>query len=229
MTTQAAMSPFGQRAENKSGEDFEIAPSGLHQATVIGLIDLGTQSNTYQGKTEKARKIYVCWELATEFNKEGKPFVVGQEYTWSLNGDKAKWKLMLEGWRGRKFTEGEEFDPIVLLGQPCNVTLTEGETQAKKRKFVKVTAVAGLMKGQKAGPTVNPAFAWHLSTWGDATIDPPIPEWVPPVYGDSVVDKIKESAEWAEIRQKSVLIPASNQPPSNGLSSGSSEPDKPPF
>jgi hypothetical protein len=221
------MSPFGQKAENKSGEDFEIAPAGLHQATLISLIDLGTQTNTYNGQTSVARKIYVCWELASEFDREGKPFIVGQEYTLSLNGDKAKWRLMIEGWRGRRFNENEEFDPIVLLNQPCNITLTAGET-ANKKKYVKVTAVAALMKGQQPKPTVNPAFAWHLSTWGDPKIDPPIPDWCPPVYGDAVIDKIKESAEWKEIREKSILIPASNPAP-NGLSSGSSEPDKPPF
>lgn len=229
MSTGTAMSPFGQQATNPSGEDFEIAPAGLHQATLIGLIDLGTQKETYGGETKESRKLFVCWELANEFQTDGSPFVIGQEYTWSLKGDKAKWRKMLEGWRGRMFAENEEFDPMVLLGQPCNITLTEGETKQNKKKYVKVTAVAQLMKGQAGKATVNPAFAWHLSTWGDYKIDPPIPDWCPPVYGDAVIDKIKESKEWATIRQQSELIPASNAAPtSNGLSEGSHD-QKSPF
>ncbi len=227
MSTGTAMSPFGQKVDNTSGEDFEHAPPGLHQATLIALIDLGTHKEMYNGKTNIARKIFVCWELASEFQSDGKPFVIGQEYTWSLKGDKAKWKLMIEGWRGRKFQDEEEFDPVVLLNQPCNVTLTEGETQKNKKKYVRVTAVAQLMKGQPPKSPVNAAFAWHLSTWGDPKAYPPIPEWCPPVYGDTVAVKIKASEEWRTIGQQSALIPATNGAPS-GLSEGSHD-DKPPF
>ncbi len=197
--TTAAMSPFRQKAETSSAEDFELPPAGFHPATLIALIDLGTHDDEYNGKINTFRKIYVVWELANEHDSEGKPFLVGQDYTWSLKGDKAKWRLMIEGWRGRAFADNEEFDPLVLLGKPCNITLKEGETKASKKKFVKVVAVAAPMKGQTIGKPTNPEFAWHLSTWGDPKVDPPIPEWCPLNYGRLVIADIKSSKEWASM------------------------------
>lgn len=217
----ATMSPFGAKATNKEGGDFELPPSGLHPAVLVALIDLGTHSHTYNGKTEEKRKIFLVWELTAEHQKSGETFMVAQDYTWSLNV-KANFRKMLEAWSGRSFSEDEEFDPIKLIGRPCVVSLSEGKTAGGK-KFVEVVGVAQPMRGQAVPPLTVEQFAWHLSQISDQKMEIPIPEWVPRNYGRPVTDDIKASKEFkalplisgntAPISSPPVTNPAQVEPP----------------
>ncbi len=186
-------SPFGRKANNSNGEDFELPPAGLHPANLIGLVDLGTHHSEYQGNPIEKRILFVTWELNT-LDSDGKPFLIGQDFNSSLH-TKSGWRKLLEGWRGRPFGNDEEFDPIVLLGAKCVVTIQIGLSR-KDKKFSEVVSVAPPMKGQVIAAPVHPNFAWHLDTWADFNLDPPIPEWMPRNYGRLLVDEIKDSDEW---------------------------------
>ena len=41
--------------------DFQIAPAGNHIAVLYGILDLGTQESTYQGKTESKHMLAFLW------------------------------------------------------------------------------------------------------------------------------------------------------------------------
>ncbi|WP_210238339.1 hypothetical protein, partial [Mesorhizobium sp. M2E.F.Ca.ET.209.01.1.1] len=93
------------------------------------VIDLGTQTNEYQGEVSTVRQIRLAWELTGDDRlgsgasfqmKNKEPFLVTEIVTLSLN-ERANLRRLLEGWRGRPFTEDElkGFDIVNLLGKPC--------------------------------------------------------------------------------------------------------------
>ncbi len=227
------MSPFGQKASNKEGEEYELPTSGLHPGILIGLIDLGTHRFEYQGKVSENRKIFLAWELTAEHDTEGNTFVVGADYTWSLH-KKSNFRKMLEAWSGRTFSEDEEFDPLVLVGKPCVLNIARGQT-SKGKEFVEVSGVANPMRGQTIPPNTREPFAWHLSQ-AQMNEDPPIPDWMPRIYGRFVKDDIKASSEWSLLTQQpghgNLAKPQANgaaKPVTNPSAVAPVETDKPPF
>jgi hypothetical protein len=212
MSTTA--SPFAKKADSKGGEDFEICPSGLHPAVLVALIDLGTHEFAYQGKKSENRKIFLVWELPSEKMQNGDSFLVTADYTWSLNA-KANFRKMLEGWSGRSFKDDEEFDPLILLGRPCVVNVTEG-LSANNKKFNEIMGVAAPMKGQVIPKPTLVNFAWHMSQITCQADDIPIPEWVPRNYGRMVADDIRSSKEWQALPKISAEHALDNPIGANG-------------
>lgn len=146
--------------ESGSGESHNPPPLGTHLARCIRLIDVGTQTDEYEGKVRSKRKVIIGWELPNEPNPEdeGKPFIATQFYVQSLH-EKAKLRKHLAAWRGRDFTPEElnGFDAKNILEKPCIVNITQSET----KKHV-VGAVTGLMKGQTVPPKVHPVVFFSL-------------------------------------------------------------------
>lgn len=225
-------SPFLRKANDEASGDFELPPSGLHPARVVGLVDLGTHKNEYKGEVKADKRlIYLAWELVLTKANTGKPFVVGEGYTDSLgkssNGQSSNYRKLLEEWRGTPFQQNEEFDPYVLLGRDCVVNLSLGLT-SKGKKFSQVNSVSPPMQGQNIPDASVAPFFWHFSMWGDPAVDPPIPEWMPRYLGDLVLDVIHESREWAVLKQQQPVIPAANMPPNgNGHSTVQSRHEAP--
>jgi hypothetical protein len=150
------MGRFAQ--EGNGGGDFEAAPVGNHAARCIRIIDLGTQTGEYQGKTTRRNQVMVMWELPDEPMADGKPFTVSRFYTNSLH-EKSTLRADLISWRGRDFT-GEElqrFDLQSILGAPCLVNVVHSESGKAK-----VTSVAKLPKGMTISGAVNPPMAFWL-------------------------------------------------------------------
>ena len=203
--------------------DFELPPGGTYLGTFLGLIDLGTQEWEWNGKKQSSHKIYFLWEL-NERNANDDNFIVGADYTFSLN-EKANLRKMIEGYSGKPLDPSKEIDISVLVGKPCIVSVAEGITSGGK-KFVEVTGIARLMKGQVAHSPSRETFLFDIDTHPDFSVDPPIPDWVPPLYGRNVAEEIKKSPEW---KQGAALgIPASSpasstmtgpvrQPAKNGI------------
>lgn len=215
---EVSASPFVQQVNDSSADDFQLPPPGLHPACVVGFVDLGTHENSYNGEKKPDKRInFVIWELVGTKDNDGKPFIVGCDFTDSL-GKKANWRAFLVAWRGRDFAQNEVFDPLVLLGVKCNVNISAGLTTEGK-KFVTVETASPPMAGQTIPDPVREQFWFHLSVWGDPTIEPPIPGWAPRNYGKTLASEIKKSREWVDLKAKHNLIPASNPAPAaNGTS-----------
>lgn len=174
------------------GKQFEAAPIGNHVGRCVGIIDVGTQTGEYQGKTTHARKIVVRWELPNELISEGdfagQPFVVSKFYTASLS-EKANLRKELSAWRGRDFTDEElrGFDAKNILDKPCMVNVTHTE-----KGKAKVSGVTPVPKGMQAPGRVNDILYFSLEP----------DEFKPGVFdglSDYYKDMIRLSPEWAEL------------------------------
>jgi hypothetical protein len=202
------MSSFKRRVEASEG-DYELPPGGSYLATFVGLIDLGTQPRDYEGKHWEEHKIVLAWEI-DEKNSEGENFIVIKDYTFSLH-EKANLRKMIEAYSGKALADDQELDLLLLLGKPCVLSLSEG-VSSKKQKFVNVTAVSRLMKGQTAPKATRKIFIFDFEFVEDPRLDPVIPDYFPPLYGRKLADDIKRSPEWQRIAVPG--IPASA--PTNG-------------
>ncbi len=126
--------------QNSTNSDFKLPPAGSFSARLYRLIDIGTQTTEWMGKTKMQRKIIAMFELHGEDNDgkplvtaDGKPLVVSKRYTLSLD-EKATLRKDLEAWRGRAFTQEEldGFNLEVLLGKFCMVSITHTEHDGKQ-------------------------------------------------------------------------------------------------
>lgn len=140
---------------------YEQPPTGTHNAMCIGFYDLGTQRSEYQGEVSNKHQVFLRWELIDETMEDGRPFTVGQFYTWSMS-ENAKLRAHLEAWRNKPFERADfgagGFDTRNLLGKPC--TLVIGANDKGKAR---VTSVGPKMKGVEAKPAENAALYVSLA------------------------------------------------------------------
>ena len=174
--------------KDNGGGDFENPEPGSYAATCYKIIDIGTQTSEYQGKTNSRRQVILGWEL-DEAMSDGRPFVVSKFYTASLS-EKANLRHDLAGWRGRDFTPEElgGFSPRNILGKSCLVTLTKND-----KGKIRVTGVAKLPKGMTAPPLQNEQVFFHLDEFDAATFDK---------LSDGVKKLIVQSPEYQSVAGK---------------------------
>jgi hypothetical protein len=136
-----------------NGEDFELAPTGVQHAVCAFVEDIGTQVGSYMGHETQRHQIVICFELAETMTKgenNGKPFMVSNFYTLSLN-EKANLAHDLEGWFGRTLTEEQRkqgIDLEKLRGCNCMLTLVE-EKKKNGDPVIRIQSISPLMKGLK--------------------------------------------------------------------------------
>lgn len=123
------------------------APTGLHRAVCVDVIDMGQKQTPWGEKP----KVIVRWQLSVKAS-DGSLHLVQKWYTKSLN-EKATLRHDLEAWRGKEFTSDElrGFDLEKLIGANCQVLIvhkkaTDGKTWAN------VQAVTPAAKGPKLVP-----------------------------------------------------------------------------
>lgn len=193
MSTGTAVS-FKTKASSGEGGDYELPPAGSHPAILIGLVDLGTRDNTYNGKTSKRHKIMLIWELTAENDSKGQNFVVSADFTWSLNS-KAGLRTIVEGFRGKALADNEEFDIATMLGAPVMISLSEGVSGGGK-KFIDVASVGRPPKGLAVPPATHETYLFHWGAIGSTKDDFDLPDWMPRLYGRMVADDLKTSDEY---------------------------------
>lgn len=159
------------RVSDSGGSNFPQIPLGSHVARCIRVIDLGTQTNDYQGKVTHPRQVVIGWELPNELIEDGehkgKPMYASKFYTASLN-EKATLRGHLANWRGRDFTPDElqGFDLRNILGKTCMLSIVQSESGKSK-----VGGVMALPKGMQVPPQVNPNVHFSLDEFDQATFD----------------------------------------------------------
>jgi hypothetical protein len=137
-----------------STKEWEPAPEGLHQAVCVDVVDRGLKETPWGPK----HQVQVRWMLGEMLDTydapqllrdgEGKPFLVMQTYTNSLN-EKARLRQHLDAWRGRKFTAEElkeGFDLERLIGAACQLQVVH-DLSDSGRTYANVQAVVPLGKG----------------------------------------------------------------------------------
>jgi len=157
----------------KQGGDFEMAPEGTHAARCYQIIDIGVQRVEYKGEQKLQDKVILSFELPDEKMADGRPFIIHQEYTASLN-EKAKLRAHLESWRGKAFSEEElmGFDIGALLNQPCLVSISH-RVSGSGNNYTVIAGISKPLKGQEIPALTNPTLKWEMG--GDETN---LPEWI---------------------------------------------------
>lgn len=145
------------------GSTFTPPQPGTFPALCCSLIDLGTQTTVYEGKSTTAKKILIGFEIADPDNRrdDGTAHIVRKRFTASLH-PKAALRPFLEGWRGRPFTpeELQRFDLKSILGQPCLVSLVQQEKAGKS--FTNVQGAVRLPRGFAAPVGTVPLVSFDL-------------------------------------------------------------------
>jgi len=140
-------------SENRPAE-FEPAPAGAHAARCCRIVDLGTQTTTFQGEHKQQRKILVSWELPDELMADGRPYSIHKRYTNSLH-EKAALRRDLEAWLGRPLTAAEllKFDLAALIGKPCLLNVVHDTNP--RGTFANVGSLMPLPKNMTCPEPVN--------------------------------------------------------------------------
>lgn len=180
------------KATSGNGQFSEQPPAGNHPAVLIGLIDLGTQESSFQGKVEWKRQVMLVWELTTEklSGMKDANHVIANRYTFSLNA-KATLRKLLEDWRGKRYGEDEEVDIAAVLGKPCLLGIKHA--QSGDRTFANVAGVQAVPKGLTVPPAQRKPVEWQVGYDLDQ-----LPDWLPYLYGEPVKEVIQRCKEWDE-------------------------------
>lgn len=169
----------GYIAESKGG-DFAPTPEGQHIMVCSRIIDLGTQTTTYQGDTKRQRKVLLCWELPNERikNADGHdmPVMHIAKYTWSFH-EKANLRKDLESWRGRKFKDEDFSGPpsgfhiTKLLGVPCYGQIVHEQAENGKT-YANLSAIMAFPGKQADWPKLEgEQIFFDLDAFDGATFD----------------------------------------------------------
>jgi hypothetical protein len=193
----AAADPWQMEVGSGGGQgDYVLCPAGNYPATIVGLFDVGFQDDTKSdGSPTQTRKLCVAFELAKK-RPDGTPFVLAERYTWSMR-DNSNFYGLVCNMTGAKFREGDKFDPRALVGQPCMVQVNNSQSKKDPSKtYHNIGGVAQFPEGLPAPTaTIEPlVYSVHQGT------EPPACRWMPYIYGESVHDMARNSAELRKLR-----------------------------
>lgn len=188
-----------EQEASKGGEqgDWETCPAGNFPATIVGLFDVGTQKEFDRQKNEtyEVRQLVLVLELIEEDSK-GKNFYQAKKFTWSMR-DNSNWYKLVTALTGKKFAEGEKFDPRKLMGLPCMAMVVHTNGTTKKGKaatFANLETISQFPKGFPAPAKHRDPVCWSVSEGKSL----PDVAWVPNLYGKSVTTLAESSKEYAK-------------------------------
>lgn len=196
--------PWSMEVANGGGSgEYVLCPPGNGPGVVVGIFDTGHQTVPKRtGGTMEQRKLVLVFELAKK-RPDGKPFVMAERYTWSMN-DQSHFFALVTNLTGKKYKEGERFNPLSLLGLPAMVSITNSPVGEKT--YHNVGTVAQFPEGFPAPTATYKPIAWSVMT-GEAF--PAGLDHLPYVYGKSIESLAKESTEF-KARAATVAPPSQN-------------------
>lgn len=145
---------------------FAPAPAGVWPAVCTKIIDVGTQTEEYNGEISSARKLIIMWEIdSDERMSDGRAFAVSKWYTASLT-QSANLRKLLVSWFG-KAPDTPSFDIGKLLGRGCQIQIVHKADKTTGDVRAHVAAVMPLAKGMKApAPSIAP-FMFSLDSFDE--------------------------------------------------------------
>lgn len=182
------MGAWTQKASKGGDGNFERAPAGNHPAVLIGLIDMGTQENNYQGNVTWQHRAYFVYELVLEKMQSlpGRNHILAIDLTVSMN-ERAKLRKWIEARTGRQIADGEEYDVSQELGKPVLLNVVHN-----KDGYPKIESVGSIPKGMAVPSPQNKPVIMSLD---DFKATGKVPEFCPWLYGERLEDHIKRAQE----------------------------------
>jgi hypothetical protein len=167
---------------NPSGGQLNCPP-GSHPARVAAIVDLGTQTDEFEGKVRKNPHLYLSFEVYVGDTS----YLIARDYNFTLS-PKSALRPVVEGVLGR-LLGADPFDLNALLGKACLVNLTPKVSNTGK-SYSKLVGVSPLPQAMTCPPAEKTPVVWCI---GDAFDR--LPNWLPFCYGESVQDVILRSPE----------------------------------
>jgi len=157
---------------------YTPAPAGNHVAICYGVVDLGTQKNTFDDAKGPKPKVRLLWELHGELKDDGTLFTIGASYTNSLN-EKASLRKMLESWRGVAFTAEElkGFHLGKIVGKSCMISIVHEPKKTGGGMRDTIKGIATMPKGIPVPKQVNPTLQFDLDSYSDSVFEA-LPEYL---------------------------------------------------
>lgn len=143
---------MGIATSEKEEKQRPIPPAGQTLGKCIQVIDLGTQTGSFEGKPIVQRKIWMSWELPkhrAKFSEDKgeQVMVISQEYTNSLD-PKSNMRKMLDSWFAKEIKEMPVERAKKLLGMPAMVQIAH----APSKKNTAITKASVAQKGISVFP-----------------------------------------------------------------------------
>lgn len=178
---------------------FAPCPPGSYPARCCRLIDLGTQTSTFDGQFKTAHKVLLGFEIldAEARRGDGDPYVLSKRYTLSLH-EKSALSKDLSTWRGSPIAAGAEFDLSKLVGALALLSVVN--VSKGDKTFANIGGIMKAPKGLAASAGSEPLLIWNMAK----------PDW--PVFAQlhpKLQAQIEASPEFAGLKKPStVALPA---------------------
>ncbi len=182
-----------------STSQFESAPPGTYEARLIKIVDLGTQTEEYNGEKQSPMpKVYLQWELLGDHAKmeDGRPFVQGKRYNFFMSSG-CKLRKDIEAGLNIRFSSQEEADDFPfesLLGKPFTLALV-----LNSNNNIKIASVSGVSQTiiSQLPEQVNENFFFDIDDFKQEKFESLNNYWQ---------EMIKESPEYQALGQQTESI-----------------------
>ncbi len=176
--------------------DWELCPAGNFPGTIVGLFDVGLHEKESDSGVYEARQFVLVIE-STKKTSKGARFYFSKMYTGSMRDNSNFYKLV-SSLTGRKFAEGEKFNPKSLVGMPvfANVTQSEVEKNGKKKTYHNLENITAWPEDFPLPDKVSfrTPVVWSVR---DGTPRPDC-SWVPPIFGKDISRLVSMSKEFKQ-------------------------------
>ena len=146
-----------------TGGDFLPCPAGVYPSRLYRIVDMGSQSESFEGKAPvMRRKLLLSFEILDPdvTTEKGEPMTIHRRFTWSMHPQSAL-RPFLSAWRGKPFSDDEAamFDFGKLLGAAALLNITNVERGGRIR--ADIASISPLPKGMTPPPGINELTAFH--------------------------------------------------------------------
>ena len=176
----------------EGNSSFEVCPEGSYITRCFAIIDMGMQENTFFNNISP--KVYIGWEIPDKKMADGKPMIVYQNYTASLD-KKAKLRSHLEQWRGKGFSKEElsGFELKNVLGAAGYITIGHKSSNDGKI-YSNVIGISKLPPGIECPPLFNKKIYFDLDNYTDESYNS-VPQGFRNKINLGEIEKMKEEQE----------------------------------
>ena len=181
---------------------FELVPPGQYAARCYRVIDLGTQTSNWNGKTKELPKVLFSFEALGDapLMKDGRPFSISARFTVSTS-EKSNMRPFLESWRGQPFTDEEvrSFRTSKVLGKYCYINVVHEKSKDGTKTYANIKSIMPLPRAVPHPDPVNEDLVFDLDDRDMRIFE---------VLGKGIQATIMASKEWDGTKDHDEMQPA---------------------
>lgn len=171
----------------------QLVPEGMQNAVCYSVVDLGTQTTTWEWQEISQRKVQITFETEHKWEFDGveKPLVVGKRYTLS-SSEKSALHKDLKSWTGKPVEAG--FDVMSLVGKPAQLQIIHNKSQDGKT-YANINTI---IPSKEEWEPINEKVSFSLEEYQPEEL-----EKVP----DRMKEIIFKSPEWEKVSEEEGSLP----------------------